>query len=188
MAPAELGALLALTGLWQVWFYISWDGWPFTRLTRRRTRLLAGNVVVVGAGIISYLLANAAGIAAVTVIAAAGSFIAAALLLGLLFDGWLPGSPTPSLKRPITIVVDLVAAAILYAALNAYAHHLHWTSPTQANGSLARHAQRNTRSASSSTSPSVSGGHSVTPTTTRVGRERADASDLLRGPVTKPAA
>jgi hypothetical protein len=127
LAPAELGALLVLTGLWQIWFYISWDGWPFTRLTRRITRLLAGNVVVVGAGIITYLLADAVGIAAVTMIAAAGSFIAAALLVGLLFDGWLPGSPKPSLKRPITIVVDLVVAAILYAAINAYANNLHWT-------------------------------------------------------------
>jgi hypothetical protein len=127
LAPAELGALLVLTGLWQIWFYISWDGWPFTRLTRRTTRLFAGNVVVVGAGIITYLLADTVGVAAVTMIAAAGSFIAAALLVGLLFDGWLPGSPRPSLKRPIIIVVDLVVAAILYAAINAYANHLHWT-------------------------------------------------------------
>lgn len=127
LAPADLGALLVLTGLWQVWFYIAWDGWPFTRLTSRRTRLLAGNAVVVGAGIITYLLADAAGLAAATLIAAGGSFIAAALLLGLLFDGWLPGSPKPSLSRPITVVVDLVLAAILYAAVNAYANHLHWT-------------------------------------------------------------
>jgi hypothetical protein len=127
LAPADLGALLVITGLWQVWFYIAWDGWPFTTLTHRATRLLAGNAVVVGAGIITYLLADAAGLAAVTMIAAAGAFIAAALLLGLLFDGWLPGSPKPSLSRPITLVVDVVLAAILYAAVNAYANHLHWT-------------------------------------------------------------
>jgi hypothetical protein len=57
-------------------------------------------------------------------IAAAGYFIAAALV-GLLFIG--RPALEPSLKRPITIVVDLVLAAILYAAVNAYAHHLHWT-------------------------------------------------------------
>src|SRR6266550_1128970 len=72
LAPADLGALLVLTGLWQIWFYISWDGWPFTRLRRRITRLVAGNVVVVGAGIITYVLADAVGNAAVTMIAAAG--------------------------------------------------------------------------------------------------------------------
>jgi hypothetical protein len=127
LAPAELGALLVLTGLWQVWFYIAWDGWPFTRLTRHGSRLLAGNVVVVAGGIIIYLLADAAGMAPVTMIAVAGSFIAAALLLGLLFDGWLPGLPTPSLARPITVVADVVLAAILYAAVSAYANHLHWT-------------------------------------------------------------
>jgi hypothetical protein len=127
LAPAELGAVLVLAGFWQVWFYIAWDGWPFTRLTRRRTRLLAGNAVVVGAGIITYLVADAAGMAAVTMIAVAGSFIAAVLLLGLLFDGWLPSSPNPSLRRSITVGVDLVLAAILYAAVTAYANHLHWT-------------------------------------------------------------
>jgi hypothetical protein len=90
-------------------------------------RLLAGNAAVVGAGIITYLVADAAGMAAVTMIAVAGSFIAAALLLGLLFDGWLPRAPSPSLRRPITVVVDLVLAAILYAVVTAYANHLRWT-------------------------------------------------------------
>ncbi|HZD63891.1 MAG TPA: hypothetical protein VE200_13980, partial [Xanthobacteraceae bacterium] len=58
---------------------------------------------------------------------------AAALVLGLLFDGWLPGSPKPSWSRPITVALDLVLAAILYAAVDAYAHHLHWTTahPTE---------------------------------------------------------
>jgi hypothetical protein len=128
LAPAELGALLVITGLWQVWFYIVWDGWPFTRLTSRTTRLLVSNVVVVGAGISTYVLARATGLAPVNLIALAGSFIAAALLLGLLFDGWLPGSPQPSSSRAITVVLDLVLAAILYAVVDAYAHHLHWTT------------------------------------------------------------
>lgn len=127
LAPAELGALLVLTGLWQVWFYIAWNGWPFTRLPNGAVRLLTGNVVVVGAGITTYVLARTAGLTAVNVIALAGSFIAGALLLGLLFDGWLPGSPKPSSSRAITIVVDLVLATILYAAVDTYADHLHWT-------------------------------------------------------------
>jgi hypothetical protein len=127
LAPAELGAVLANTGLWQVLFYIAWKGWPFTEITSRRTRLLAANSIVVGAGIGTYLLADAAGLAAVNMIALAGSFIAAALLLGLLFDGWLPGSLTPSLSRPIAIIIDLALAAILYTAVNAYAGELHWT-------------------------------------------------------------
>jgi hypothetical protein len=127
LAPAELGALLVITGLWQVWFYITWQGWPFTRIADRSTRLLAGNLVVVGAGILTFLIAKAAGMVPVNMIALAGSFIAAALVHGLLFDGWLPGSPKPSSTRVITIVLDLVLAAILFAAVNAYADHLHWT-------------------------------------------------------------
>lgn len=127
LAPAELGALLVLTGLWQVWFYIAWDGWPFTPLARRGRRLVAGNAVVVAAAIVTFLLGDAAGLAAVTMIALAGSFIAAALLLGLLFEGWLPGAPKPSASRLITIVLDLALAVIFYAVVNAYAKHLHWT-------------------------------------------------------------
>jgi predicted Na+-dependent transporter len=60
-------------------------------------------------------------------IALAGSFVAAALLLGLLFDRWLPRSPTPSSRRLIALIVDLVLSAILYASVNAYADHLRWT-------------------------------------------------------------
>jgi hypothetical protein len=127
LAPAELGALLVLTGLWQVWFYIAWNGWPFTRLTIRSVRLLTGNVVVVGAAIITYVLTRAAGLTGVNVIALAGSFVVAVLLLGLLFDGWLPGSLKPSSRRAITIVVDLVIATILYAVVDTCANHLHWT-------------------------------------------------------------
>jgi hypothetical protein len=131
--PADLGALLVLTGVWQIWFYISWQGWPFTTLTGRSMRLLIGNAVVIGAAIATFLLAEAAGLSSVTMIALAGSFIAAALLLGLLFDGWLPASPKPSSARLITIALDLALAAILYVAINAYANRLQWTiaKPTE---------------------------------------------------------
>jgi hypothetical protein len=128
LSPAELGALLVITGLWQVWFYITWAGWPFTKLRSKPARLLSGNAVVIGVGIVTFVLAKAAGLSPVKMIALAGSFIAAALLLGLLFDGWLPGSSAPSARRVVAIIVDLVLAAVLYAAINAYADHLHWTA------------------------------------------------------------
>jgi hypothetical protein len=164
LAPVDLGALLVLTGLWQVWFYIAWEGWPFTRLTCRRTRLLAGNAVVVAAGIISYLLADAAGLAAVTMIAAAGSFIAAALLLGLLLDGWLPRSPKPSLSRPITVVVDLVLAAILYASgqrLRAPMTGVRWTTASTWRRRAARSSSSMSRPSKRPVTPEVAGSSPV---------------------------
>ena len=90
-------------------------------------RLFAGNVVVVAAAISTYVAADAAGVSAVEMIALAGSFIAAALVTGLLFDGWLPRSPRPSRSRPAAVALDLVLAALLYAVVNAYADHVHWT-------------------------------------------------------------
>jgi hypothetical protein len=68
-----------------------------------------------------------------SLLALAGSFIAAALVTGLLFDGWLPGSPPPSWRRPATVALDLTLAAVLYAAVKAYADQLHWTNahPTE---------------------------------------------------------
>jgi hypothetical protein len=128
LAPANLGALLVIAGMWQVLFFISWKGWPFSRLTNVRRRLLVGNAAVVAAAILTYLAADTAGVSAVQMIALAGSFIAAALVTGLLFDGWLPRSPPPSWSRPVAVAVDLAFAAVLYAAVNSYADHLHWTT------------------------------------------------------------
>jgi hypothetical protein len=128
LAPAQLGALLVIAGLWQVLFFITWNGWPFSRLRNDPARLLAGNAVVIAAAILTYLAADTAGVAAVMMIALAGSFIAAALVTGLLFDGWLPRSPRPSWCRPAAVALDLALAAVLYAPVNAYADHLHWTT------------------------------------------------------------
>jgi len=128
LAPAKLGALLVIAGMWQVLFFITWNGWPFSRLRNVPGRLFAGNGVVIAAGILTYLAADAAGISAVKMIALAGSFIAAALVTGLLFDGWLPRSPRPSWSRAATVAFNLACAAVLYAVVNAYADHLHWTT------------------------------------------------------------
>ena len=133
LAPAKLGALFVIAGVWQVLFFITWNGWPFSRLKNTPARLLAGNAVVIAAAILTYLAADAAGVSPVKMIAVAGSFVAAALVTGLLFDGWLPGSPRPSWSRAATLALDLALATILYAVVNAYADHLHWTTahPTE---------------------------------------------------------
>jgi hypothetical protein len=45
-----------------------------------------------------------------------------------MFDGWLPRSPRPSWSRAATVAFNLALAAVLYAVVNAYADHLHWTT------------------------------------------------------------
>jgi hypothetical protein len=127
LAPAKLGALLVIAGMWQVLFFITWNGWPFSRLRNVSVRLLAGNAVVIAAAVLTYVAADKAGISAVEMIALAGSFIAAALVSGLLFDGWLPGSSRPSWRRPLAVVFNLALAAVLSAVVHAYADHVHWT-------------------------------------------------------------
>jgi hypothetical protein len=133
LAPANLGALLVIAGMWQVLFFITWNGWPFSRVKNVPGRLLSGNAVVIASAVLTYLAADAARVSAVQMIALAGSFIAAALVTGLLFDGWLPGSPPPSRRRPAALALDLTLAAVLYGAVNAYADQLHWTNahPTE---------------------------------------------------------
>ena len=128
LAPARLGALLVIAGMWQVLFFIAWNGWPFCRLRDFAARLVAGNAAVIGAGVVTYRVGDAAGISPVTMIALAGSFIAATLVTGLQFGGWLPGSPRPSWNRLLTLALDLALAAVLYVVVKAYADHLHWTT------------------------------------------------------------
>jgi hypothetical protein len=36
-------------------FLIAWHGWPVSTITRRPLRLLAGNGLVIGLGIVTYL-------------------------------------------------------------------------------------------------------------------------------------
>ena len=54
----ELGAVLVLIGAWQVLFYVACGGWPFSAITTRSLRLPCAHVVIVGGGILTFLLAH----------------------------------------------------------------------------------------------------------------------------------
>jgi hypothetical protein len=101
----DLGALLVLVGAWQVWFYVAWRGWPFSGIAGRAARLLAANAVVVGSARIT---------------AAAGCFVAAGLLLGMLFESWLR-------LRLAVLAGIVVLGAALGLLLQSYADGLDWT-------------------------------------------------------------
>jgi hypothetical protein len=120
IAGAELGALLVLIGGWQVWFYVAWRGWPFSAIDRRSVRLLAANAAVIGGGVLTYVLVHdAAGVGAAQITAAAGSFVAAGLLVGMLLEDWLQ-------NRVATLAGILVLAAALELVLQAYAAGQDW--------------------------------------------------------------
>jgi hypothetical protein len=121
IAGADLGALLVLVGAWQVLFYVAWRGWPFSAIDRRAARLLAANAVVIAGGVLTYVLVHdATGVSAERITAAAGSFVAAGLLVGMLLEGWL-GS------RLATLAAIVVLGATLDLVLQAYASGRVWT-------------------------------------------------------------
>ena len=66
-------------------------------------------------------------------ISVAGSFVAAALVVGLLFEGWLPLEPAGTHGRAATLGAVVAGTAALYAGLDGYAAHVEWTTaePTQ---------------------------------------------------------
>jgi hypothetical protein len=124
---AELGAVLVLIGAWQVLCYVIWRGWPFATIADRAARLISAHVVVLGGGIVSYVIAHRLlEFDAVRIAAVAGCFIAAGLLFGMLLDGWLGDLPVP-VERAVLLLATLALAALLAAGLGAAAGTVHFT-------------------------------------------------------------
>ena len=107
---AELGTVLILIAAWQTLFYVAWRGWPFTRVETRWRRLTCAHVVVIAAGVLTFLVIHGVlGVGREPLAAYAGCFVAAALLLGMLLDSCL--------KRSITLIAAVALAAVLALAL-----------------------------------------------------------------------
>jgi hypothetical protein len=120
-ALTGLGALLVLVGAWQVWFFVAWQGWPFSAITGRAARLLAANAVVLGGAVLSYVVAHhVAGVSGSRLTAFAGAFVAAGLLLGMQFEGWL--------RNRWAMLAGIVALGlVLEVLLRFYADGVQWT-------------------------------------------------------------
>jgi hypothetical protein len=101
---------------WSPW----WRGWPFSAISRRPLRLTCAHVLVIASGVLTYLVAHElAGLSPEPLAAFAGCFVAAGLLFGMLFEGWL--------DRVATAVAALVLAALIAWALHAVAEGLQFT-------------------------------------------------------------
>jgi hypothetical protein len=128
VAPDDFGAALVCIGVLQVVFYVVLRGWPFCRIEQRARRLVVANLVVIGGGIAVYaLLARTADLEPGTTSALAGSAVAAGLVVGMLFEGWLESVLSPGHARLAQAGGVAIVAALLYAVLRAYADGIGWT-------------------------------------------------------------
>ena len=138
---AEFGAVLVLIGAWQVLCYVAWRGWPFSAITSRATRLTTAHLAVLGGGILSYLVAHELlGVGTARIAAVSGCFIAAGLLLGMLFEDWNPNG------RTTILVLTLALTALLAIVLGAIADTMHFTRARET--SRVEHAALNALSTS----------------------------------------
>jgi len=118
---AVLGAVLVLIGAWQVLCFVVWRGWPFVTVASRAVRLTIAHVTVIGGGIVSYLvLRQLLELTPSRIAALSGCFIAAGLLIGMLFEGWLS-------NRAALLVITLTLTAVSAVALQATAGAMHLT-------------------------------------------------------------
>ena len=114
--PEALGSVLILIGAFQTLFYVVWAGWPFSLVGARARRLPCAHVAVVAAGVVTYLALP------VRADPFAACFIAAALVVGMLLEGWL--------GRAATLVAALGLTAVLVVALCAAATTMSFTRVT----------------------------------------------------------
>jgi hypothetical protein len=86
----QFGAALVCVGVLQVVFYVVLRGWPFSLLGSQAIRLVSADVALIGGGVAAYLaLARVADLGSGTISAVAGAAVAAGLIVGMLFEGWL---------------------------------------------------------------------------------------------------
>jgi hypothetical protein len=116
---AEFGSALVWIGVWQALCFVVWRGRPSSRIASRRLRLACGHAIVLCGGLASYLLVRlVTGPASAT--AAGGCMIAAALVVGMLFEA---GDDEPAAAG----LAVLVLAAGLFALLSAVAGGLRFS-------------------------------------------------------------
>jgi hypothetical protein len=128
LQSGALGSIAVCIGALQVACYVVLRGWPFAAIEARVTRLAAANVAVIAGGCLAYLLlAVAANLRPVTITAAAGTVVAAGLVVGMLFEGWLDSLLTQAQARVANMAAVGLLAALLYIGLQALALAGDWT-------------------------------------------------------------
>lgn len=128
ISGSQFGAGLVCVAVLQVTFYVVLAGWPFSRIGRRALRLGCANLVVIAVGVGIYIALHwGAGLTPTTIGALAGAAVAAGLVVGTLFDGWLASVLSPGRARLGNLTGVAFTTALLYLGLTAYAHAAQWT-------------------------------------------------------------
>ena len=128
---ATFGAVLTLIGVWLVWFFLAWRGWPFSSIRRRGVRWAAGNAATIGGGLLTFLLLDAVSdLRPATITAAAGALIAAGSRSRCCSKAWDAAAAEPWL-----VIVAL--AAVLFGGVHRARGSLH-LDPSRAGGSGGR--------------------------------------------------
>jgi hypothetical protein len=126
--PGEFGAVIVCMAVLQVAFYVVLRGWPFCALGSRARRLVSANLAVIAGGFVVYLaLARVADLQPATISAVAGSAVAAGLVVGMLFEGWLEWVLPSARARLAKATGVAIITALLYVGLRAYAQAVGWT-------------------------------------------------------------
>jgi hypothetical protein len=122
-----LGAVLVCIGALQVVFYVLLAGWPFRLLTTTAARLVVANAVVAAGGWVAYTALTRAGLLPETISAVAGAVVAAGLVVGMQFEGWLETLLPARSARAGAMLLLAAVAALLYGGLHALADTAAWT-------------------------------------------------------------
>ena len=131
IAAPDFGSALIAVGVWQAVFFIALRGWPVNTITARSRRLIAGNVLVIGLGALTYLvLRNLAQWQPGAISAVCGCVISAALIVAMLFENWPAARLRPAAGRAATLGLTALVALALNRALAAYADSAHWAKAT----------------------------------------------------------
>jgi hypothetical protein len=131
IAAPDFGSALIAVGIWQALFFIALRGWPANIITNRPGRLLTGNALVLGPGVLTYIvLRNLAHWQPAAISAVCGCVISAVLIVAMLFEGWPAARLRPAPGRALTLALTAIVALALNRALAAYADGLHWTKAT----------------------------------------------------------
>jgi len=117
---ADLGAAFVRIGAWQVLCFVVWRGWPSSRLASRAARLPCAHAVVLGGGLVTCLAVRAA-VDAPAATAAGGCFVAAGLLVGMLFEA--------GEDRLLGTAASVLVATALFAGLAPLAGAFGLTGP-----------------------------------------------------------